>query len=182
MPAFATPSVTQAKLASATALANDATWAPQDSDSELPACPPAYDFTRTDYVAGEEVEIMGKIFVCNDGEGYEKYCKLSSWDPALLEEDGNAKEMWNDAWVEVGPCERVTLDRDGSDATTTPAATTSATTTTTTDVLITETSNPTTSLPSKGPSTISAPSASKSLSNPTDVSFRLSFVAIENCT
>ncbi len=33
------------------------------------------------------------------------YCNIAAWDDALLGDDANAKEMWNDAWVYLGPCE-----------------------------------------------------------------------------
>jgi len=29
---------------------------------------------------------------------------MMSWDDALLEHDANARDMWNNAWVYVGPC------------------------------------------------------------------------------
>ena len=33
------------------------------------------------------------------------YCNVAGWDSSLLETNANAKQMWNDAWVMLGPCE-----------------------------------------------------------------------------
>ena len=37
-------------------------------------------------------------------------CNLAAWDDALLNENPNKKQMWNDAWVYIGPCELVSLE------------------------------------------------------------------------
>ena len=68
----------------------------------IPACPPAYDITKTDYVGGDLVTITGNIFACDSP--YVMYCNIAEWDDALLDQDANAEDMWSDAWVHVGPC------------------------------------------------------------------------------
>ncbi|KAL3806356.1 hypothetical protein ACHAXA_007697 [Cyclostephanos tholiformis] len=73
----------------------------QDADA-IPACPPAYDITKTDYVGGDTVTITDNIFECNTILA--KYCNIGEWDDALLDEDPNAEYFWSDAWVHVGPC------------------------------------------------------------------------------
>ena len=69
-----------------------------------PACPPAYDITKTDYVGGELVEMDDNIFECHSL--YVMYCNIGEWDDALLAQDASAEEMWNDAWAHVGPCSK----------------------------------------------------------------------------
>ena len=68
----------------------------------IPACPPAYNITKTDYVGGDVVSITENIFKCHSL--YFMYCNIGEWDDALLDQDANAIEMWRDAWVHVGPC------------------------------------------------------------------------------
>ena len=75
-------------------------------------CPPAYDTNYTGYVAGELVEVSENIFQCHEDEvndagetlNYELYCNVAEWDSALADENPNAQEMWNSAWIHVGPC------------------------------------------------------------------------------
>jgi len=68
----------------------------------IPACPPAYDITKTDYVGGDLVTITGNIFACDSP--YVMYCNIGEWNDALLDQDANAEDMWSNAWVHVGPC------------------------------------------------------------------------------
>ena len=68
----------------------------------IPACPPAYDVAKTDYVGGDLVTITDNIFACDSP--YVMYCNIGEWDDALLDQDTNAMDMWSDAWVHVGPC------------------------------------------------------------------------------
>ncbi len=71
-------------------------------------CPPAYSRYKTDYVAGERVEVDGSIFGCAGGTAqaesnkYEPYCNIA--DQSLLGYE--ELELWNSAWVYVGPCYR----------------------------------------------------------------------------
>ena len=67
--------------------------------SSLPVCPPLYDTTKTSYVSGEFVSIQNEIFLCN----LEVYCNLAEWDE--LFSDYASKEMWDNAWIKIGPCE-----------------------------------------------------------------------------
>ena len=67
-----------------------------------PACPPAYDVAKTDYVGGDLVTMTDNIFECHSL--YVIYCNIGDWDDALLDQDTNAMKMWSDAWVHVGPC------------------------------------------------------------------------------
>lgn len=60
------------------------------SGSELPLCPPAYDYTKTTYISGQLVEIKEDAFQCNEKEEYEIFCNIPS--------------LWKHAWVDVGPC------------------------------------------------------------------------------
>ena len=68
----------------------------------IPACPPAYDVAKTDYVGGDLVTMTDAIFECHSL--YVMYCNIGDWDDALLDQDANAMKMWSDAWVHVGPC------------------------------------------------------------------------------
>ena len=70
-----------------------------------PPCPPPFD-RRDTYVAGELREAGGIVYQCNPAEGYERWCNVPDWDESLLEEDGRAKEMWDEAWLYRGPCRR----------------------------------------------------------------------------
>lgn len=74
---------------------------------EMPECPPAYDHYTT-YAAGDVVEVSEHIFRCRD-EVHALWCNIPELDSAY-EGDPNAKQMWNDAWVHVGPCDPVTLE------------------------------------------------------------------------
>jgi len=68
----------------------------------IPACPPAYDVAKTDYVGGDLVTMTDNIFECHSL--YVMYCNIGDWDDAMLDQDANAMKMWSDAWVHVGPC------------------------------------------------------------------------------
>ena len=68
----------------------------------IPACPPAYDITKTDYLGGNKVTITENIFECHSL--YVMYCNIGEWDVSLLTQDEDADEMWSNAWVYVGPC------------------------------------------------------------------------------
>ena len=68
----------------------------------IPACPPAYDIAKTDYLGGDTVTITGNIFECNSL--YVMYCNIGVWDDSLLAQDANAEDMWSAAWVYIGPC------------------------------------------------------------------------------
>ena len=68
----------------------------------LPACPPAYDMTKTTYVEGEMVTLNDHIFECMTL--HVTYCNIAEWDDSLLTTDPNAFEMWDNAWVLVSPC------------------------------------------------------------------------------
>ena len=81
---------------------------PHDATDSVPDCPAAYDATKTTYVGGDESTVNEHIFQCQ--KGYEKYCNTPEWDDALLTGDANAKELWDDAWMHIGPCVAVTSD------------------------------------------------------------------------
>ncbi len=67
-----------------------------------PACPPAYDISKTDYLGGDIVTVTDNIFECNSI--LVKYCNIGEWDDALSADNPNAEYFWSDAWVHVGPC------------------------------------------------------------------------------
>ena len=79
------------------------------SPAPLPYCPPHYSKDIT-YAAGDYVSIKNKqldqtgIFQCNNEPGFEIYCNIHDWDDALLDENENAKDMWNNAWVPISEC------------------------------------------------------------------------------
>jgi len=56
--------------------------------------------TRTDYAAGDRVEIFSTIYECNVFP-YEPYCSIA--DESVLRK--YEKDYWNDAWSLIGPCE-----------------------------------------------------------------------------
>ena len=86
---------------------------PTDSPTPVPYCPPAYDLIKSDYVAGDKVEVEGFAFECNrggvDGVEYVPYCN-TPYPDHLDEED---MEMWNDAWVEISACYVTTTPTSG---------------------------------------------------------------------
>jgi hypothetical protein len=63
----------------------------------LPLCPSAYDPSKTNYIAGDQVTVKCKKFRCKD-EDHEKYCNISAWEDSL------PVKMWKDAWELVGDC------------------------------------------------------------------------------
>ncbi|KAL9181028.1 hypothetical protein ACHAXT_009833 [Thalassiosira profunda] len=75
---------------------------PTPSPTPLQYCPPPYDFDKTDYVAGQLVEINAHVFECSPKRV--RYCNILAWDDSLLAEDVNAKDKWDTAWVLVGEC------------------------------------------------------------------------------
>ncbi|KAL9189162.1 hypothetical protein ACHAXT_011652 [Thalassiosira profunda] len=115
LPAPATtafPSVTDVATTTTTATTTATTAAAEDVDSPTsyptwmptetpPPCPPAYDDARTDYVAGEEVEVYEHTFSCNSGTGYVDFCNIAAVDSLWTDAE---LAMWNGAWVHVGPC------------------------------------------------------------------------------
>jgi hypothetical protein len=68
----------------------------------VPACPPDYNITKTDYLGGDKVTVTESIFECHSLS--EVYCNIGEWDAALLDQDAEADEKWSNAWVYVGPC------------------------------------------------------------------------------
>jgi len=79
----------------------------------LPACPPAWDTSKTTYEAGEYIEVQSHIFQCH--ALYVEYCNIAEWDESLLETNPNAKFMWDDAWTHIEPC-TITAARGDSPA------------------------------------------------------------------
>jgi len=70
----------------------------------LPPCPQQYDHSAT-YTAGAFIEVSNFVFQCNtDDEVYEMYCNIPEWTDDLTQGNGNALELWNLAWVPMGPC------------------------------------------------------------------------------
>merc|ERR1719296_749136 len=43
-------------------------------------CPVSYDYIKTTYVDGEQIEIKEHTFQCNEEEGCGMYCTLAGWD------------------------------------------------------------------------------------------------------
>ena len=90
----------------------------------LSACPNAYDTSKTDYVGGDKIEAIqdapGYIFECDVDKVV--YCNIAKWDDSLLEQDVDAKEKWNSAWVNVGKC--ITNDDNVVAPSMTPSVTT----------------------------------------------------------
>ena len=89
----------------------------------LPQCPSPYDIQRTDYVAGDSVEVYDTIFTCQPTP-YEEYCNLPTLDEAYnnnvgisingdgqqmtVKSDEEVKNLWLNAWIENGQCEHYT--------------------------------------------------------------------------
>jgi len=79
-----------------------------NSPTPLVHCPPAYSQYKTDYVAGDLVEIYSNIFECAGGRTeaesvlYVPYCNIAD---AYLLDNSVELELWNLAWIHVGgPC------------------------------------------------------------------------------
>ncbi|KAL7543025.1 hypothetical protein ACHAWF_007310 [Thalassiosira exigua] len=83
------------------------------NDNSSILCPPAYDTEKTSYEAGELVEVNEIIFECRKDEvndqddvlaSYVRYCNIAYWYDALLDEDENAKNLWDKAWAPTTNC------------------------------------------------------------------------------
>ena len=61
-------------------------------------CPPEYDFSKTDYQAGDQIEFNYGIYQCLDG-CFTEYCSITAFD-----EDWDLTEqtLWLNAWIYVG--------------------------------------------------------------------------------
>lgn len=70
---------------------------------QSPPCPSAYDPLKTNYKAGDQITANCYIFRCRDAV-HEMYCNIFEWSDDLLAEDDSAKDLWRDAWEEVGDC------------------------------------------------------------------------------
>eukprot|EP00579_Thalassiosira_antarctica_P022235 CAMPEP_0201983964 /NCGR_PEP_ID=MMETSP0904-20121228/82086_1 /ASSEMBLY_ACC=CAM_ASM_000553 /TAXON_ID=420261 /ORGANISM="Thalassiosira antarctica, Strain CCMP982" /LENGTH=285 /DNA_ID=CAMNT_0048537227 /DNA_START=24 /DNA_END=878 /DNA_ORIENTATION=- len=101
--------VTEAHIAIATTTAATTTMVTTTTEApitpetaQLPPCPTDYDTTKTTYIAGEHVTVKSHIFKCSEEVGYDIYCNIAIWDDSLLAQNENAKELWTNAWEEVG--------------------------------------------------------------------------------
>ncbi|EJK74147.1 hypothetical protein THAOC_04194 [Thalassiosira oceanica] len=96
-----TPSVAPSEMPSWTP-SSDPTESPTRFPSQSPVsrCPPSYDKTRTDYAAGDRVEIFSTIYECKEFP-YQPYCNIA--DESVLRK--YEKDYWNDAWSLIGPCD-----------------------------------------------------------------------------
>jgi hypothetical protein len=74
----------------------------EEAANAVPACPPAYNITKTDYLGGDKVSVTGNIFECHSL--YVEYCNIGVWDAAISVQYPNSEEMWDEAWVHIGPC------------------------------------------------------------------------------
>lgn len=63
-------------------------------------CPPSYDTTKTDYVAGDFIEVESFVFECQPYP-YEEYCNVAELDEDV---DDGVEELWNNAWRAVREC------------------------------------------------------------------------------
>lgn len=78
--------------------------------NQLPYCPEHYRSNKT-YEAGDYISVTNKrlnqhgIFQCSTEPGFAMYCNVDVWDDALLEENENALEMWNNAWIPISECQ-----------------------------------------------------------------------------
>ncbi|KAL3806352.1 hypothetical protein ACHAXA_007693, partial [Cyclostephanos tholiformis] len=74
-----------------------------DSTSPTPLmyCPPVYDYTKTDYAAGDTVEVDSYIFMCSSGL-HEPYCNVADGSVLI----GDEKNLWIESWVLVSACYR----------------------------------------------------------------------------
>lgn len=85
-----------------------------NATADLAHCPPAYDTSKIDYAAGDQVTIRSNIFKCRD-EAHETYCNIPVWDDSLLDNDVSAKDMWVHAWEKLGACELATSELAAND-------------------------------------------------------------------
>jgi len=74
------------------------------SSSRIPPCPSNYDNSKRNYIAGDRVTVKSHIFKCSEETGYEIYCNIAVWNDDLSVQNENAKDMWTDAWEDVGEC------------------------------------------------------------------------------
>ena len=163
-----------------------------DAQQLLPQCPSPYDIQRTEYVAGDSVEVYDTIFTCQPTP-YEEYCNIPTLDEAYnnnigistngdgqqmtVKSDEEVKNLWLNAWIENGQCEHYTSS-PSNDPTITNVPTTSNVPTYTPSMssfpsfssMPTKipTYSPTTSYPTYSPSS-SYPTYSPSTASPTYV-------------
>ena len=83
---------------------------PSNQPTPLQYCPPAYDPDKTNYIVGEQVELMNHIHICAGGRSieeaqiYEPYCNI--FHQSMLNQ-GNLQvelELWNEAWTFTSAC------------------------------------------------------------------------------
>jgi hypothetical protein len=82
------------------------------TNSGRPICPAPYNPVKTDYVAGQIVEVKnGYVFQCQKEREYAEYCNYPTFDEVLVIAMGvnetELADLWLNAWVLVGECEGV---------------------------------------------------------------------------
>lgn len=85
-------------------IATDTDMTIEASSSQIPPCPSDYDTSKRNYIAGDQVTVKSHIFKCSEETVYEIYCNIAVWNDDLLVQNENAKDMWTDAWKDVGEC------------------------------------------------------------------------------
>jgi len=83
---------------------------PSNQPTPLSYCPPAYDPNKTNYIAGEQVELMNHIHTCAGGRSieeaqiYEPYCNI--FHQSMLDQSNLQVELqlWNEAWTFTSAC------------------------------------------------------------------------------
>lgn len=87
---------------------------PTDSPSSKPItsvptnvvyCPNPYDVSKTNYIAGDQVEVSNHAWECR-AYPHDMYCNVAEFHPSLTEADPTAEELWLNAWAYVGLCYR----------------------------------------------------------------------------
>lgn len=85
---------------------NPTTSNPTVSPTSQLYCPESYNMTKTDYTAGQRVEVDNYIFECrvddDDIIDYAIYCNIALPYELTEEQQG----LWNDAWVSISSCYR----------------------------------------------------------------------------
>ena len=85
---------------------NSPSKTPTNEPTPLPYCPPAYDPNKTNYIAGDQVELLNHIHECAGGRDeteariYEPYCNIVDASQLLQAE----LELWNEAWTPISAC------------------------------------------------------------------------------
>ena len=95
--------VTEAITTTTTTSSTEVSTVVTSTTAQAPICPSIYDPFKKNYIAGNQVMVKCDIFRCRDKE-HEEYCNIAAWNDSLLARSEGAKELWMNAWEQLGAC------------------------------------------------------------------------------